>query len=111
VNSADPFDDLGARLRRRPMPALPAGLRDHVLADVVVAPERAPIVDWRFAASLAAAVLVGLNVAAMASHSVAGLAVPRLLPPAGVSVTSTDSAAVASRFGSPWLPCDLPGGR
>jgi hypothetical protein len=100
VTPTDPFDDLEARLRRRPMPTLPPGLRDRVLADVTVATEPAPADGWRFAAGLAAAVLVGLNLALMAAN---GPLVPRFGLAPGVTV--------APRFGSPWLPCDLPGGR
>jgi len=111
VTSDEAFEDLEGRVRRRPMPALPPALRDRVLVDVIGISEPAPKWDWRFAASLAAAVLVGLNVVAMAGNSLAGLAVPRLLPPPGVSVASTESTSVAPRFGSPWLPCDLPGRR
>ena len=91
MTPTDPLDDLEARVRRRPMPALPPGLRDRVLADTAAVAEPTPVVDWRFAASLAAAVLVGLNVALMASNLIAGPVVPRLFPPPGASVASTDS--------------------
>jgi hypothetical protein len=111
VRPDDRFEDLESRLRGRRMPMLPSELRDRVLADVSSAAEPAPIVSWRLAASLAAGVLVALNVAAMGSNLFAGPVVPRVFPPPGTSVASTDSGAVAPRFGSPWLPCDLPGGR
>ena len=100
MTPTDPFDDLEARLRRRPVPALPPGLRARVLADVKEATEPVPADSWRFAAGLAAAVLVGLNLALMAAN---GPLVPQFGLPA--------EASVAPRFGSPWVPCDLPGGR
>jgi hypothetical protein len=111
VKPVDEFDNLAARVRGRPVPALPSGLRDRVLADFAKAPEPAPIMSWQHAASLAAGVLVALNVAAVRSSLFGGPVAPRIFPPSGVSVASTDAGAVAPQFGSPWLPCDLPGGR
>ena len=105
------FDELEARMRRRPMPALPSDLRDRLLADVAKIAESTRRLSWPLAAGIAAAVAVGLNVVAMTSHVNAGPVAPRLLPPPGMSVASTDPGAVAPRLGSPWLPCDLPGGR
>lgn len=111
MTPADQFDDLEDRLRRRAVPALPFELRDRVLGGVKGVREPTTFVTWRLAASLAAALLVALNVAVMGSNFFAGPVVPRVFPPPGTSVASTDSGAVAPRFGSPWLPCDLPGGR
>jgi hypothetical protein len=100
VTPTDPFDDLESRLRRRPVPALAPEFRERVLADMTTAAGPVPAGRWRFAAGLAAAVLVGLNLAGIAANDLfAGPVVPRLLPPPGAS----------PRLASPWLPCDLPG--
>ena len=65
----DPLDDLEDRLRRRPVPGLPPGLRARVLTDLAEVARPAPAGAWRFAAGLAAAVLIGLNLVAEARNS------------------------------------------
>jgi hypothetical protein len=111
VTPDERFDELESRVRGRLMPVLPLRLRDRVLADVTRVAAPVPKLNWQLAAGLAAAVLVALNVAAIASSFFAGPVIPRTFPPYGESVASTESPTVAPRFGSPWLPCDLPGGR
>ena len=112
MTPTDPLDELENRLRRRLVPGLPPGLRDRVLAEVVEVARPRVASAWRFAIGLAAAVLIGLNLAGMAANEAfSGRIVPRLFPPTGASVSSVGGAAVAPRLGSPWLPCDLPGRR
>jgi hypothetical protein len=108
VTPTDPLDELEDRLRRRPVPVLPPGLRDRVLADVNEVARPSPAASWRFAAGLAAAVMAGLNLALMAAN---GPLAPRFGLPRRASLASTEGAPVAPRFGCPWLPCDLRGGR
>jgi hypothetical protein len=74
-------DELEQRLRRRPAPPLPSGLRGRVLATAGPELARPARSRFAFAAGLAAAALFGLHLAALAADVTAPLG-PRFDEPA-----------------------------
>ena len=118
-------DELEDRLRRRPAPPLPPGLRGRVLAELaqIRAARSSP---WSFAAALAACLLIGLNLAVTAG----GLAAAPAVPPPSRAAVDARAAAIAADWpelapaaewlarrevagattGSPWVPRDLRAG-